>query len=78
MAPLEGQPAPVSGDRRWGRHVELLADRADGPRSYLRVARHRGWLPARPSPLGVVAALTDEPAAVLAQVPLKVASLHAA
>jgi len=78
MAPLEGQPAPVSGDRRWGRHVELLADRADGPGSYLRVAWYSGWVPARPSPLGVVATLTDEPAAVLAQVPLQVSSLHTA
>jgi hypothetical protein len=68
----------VSGDRLRGRYVELLADRADGPRSYLRVAWHGGWLPARPAPLGVVATFTDEAAAVLAQVALKVSSLHAA
>jgi hypothetical protein len=40
--------------------------------------RHGGWLPARPAPLGVVATLADEPAAMIAQVALEVAALHAA
>src|SRR5919108_5228896 len=67
------------GDARRVGHAELLADRADDGGSQLAGPRGRGaWPACGRRPPRVVRALAVEPAALLWQMSLQIAALHAA
>ena len=64
-----------AGAGRW-RDAELFADRTDQSAAELAVTGDGGALAAWTAPFGVSAALVDQPAPVLAQVPLQLGALQ--
>lgn len=62
----------------WRRNAQLLADRAGQRVGDLSVTRERGRALSVHAPIAVATALSQQPGAVLFQMPFEVSSLHAA